>query len=86
MAAVRDARKLAADLFEIPVRIVGRRVACTGRQRPQTDPQLVPPCPDGLERSTWPEPDFTPETVHLNGGGQSVAVLVDALGDADAAG
>ena len=83
VAAVRDARKLALDLLEIPLGIVRQGVACAGRERPQAHPQFVPTAPDGLQRRTRWEAELALDPVHLDGGGEAVAVLVDALGDPD---
>ena len=85
VAAVRDARKLAIDLFQIPFRIVGQGVACAGRKRPQARAQLVAPRSDGLQRGVRGKTDLALDPVHLDGRGKPVAVLVDALGDADPA-
>ena len=85
MPAVRDADEGAADLLEIPGRVVGQRLPRAGRPRAETGAQGVPARPDGLERRAGREADLALDAVDLDGGGESVAVPVDALGDANAA-
>ena len=64
---------------EIPFRIVAQGVPCPGWQRSQTRARLVPPRPDGLEGRTAGEAGLALDAVDLDGGGESVAVLVDFL-------
>ena len=70
---------------ETPSGVMSERMPVGGRERPQARAHLVPPRPDGLERRAWREADCVLDAVHLDGGGEPVAVLVHALGDADAA-
>ena len=60
-------------------------VPTAGQEGPQAGPQLVAVRPDGLERGAVREADLALHAVDLGGGGEPVAVLVDALGDAHAA-
>ncbi|MCY4511213.1 MAG: hypothetical protein OXG35_30255 [Acidobacteria bacterium] len=82
MPAIRDTDELAADLLEIPVGIVSQGVPFAKRECPEARAQFVPPCPDGLERRAGREADLALDAVHLDGGGEPITVLVDALGDA----
>ena len=60
-------------------------VPAAGRERAEAGPQFVTLRPDGLERSAGRETDFALDAVDLDGGGQSVPVPVDALGNPHAA-
>ena len=80
---IGEAAERGADLIEIPHRIAGQRTASALTVETKAHPQLVPPCPNGLDRRAGWEADLALDPVHLDGGGESVAILVDALGNAD---
>jgi len=84
-AAVAEADQGALHLVEVPPGVVTEGMPPTGREGPQAGAQLVAVRPDGLERRAAREADLALDAVDLDGGGEPVAVLVDALGDAHAA-
>ena len=84
-AAVAEADEGALHLVEVAPGIVAGGVPPPGRERPQAGTQLVAFRPNGSERGGGPEADLALDAVDLDGGGEPVAVLVDALGAADAA-
>ena len=84
-AAVAEADQGALDLAEVAAGVVVEGVASAFGERAQAGPQLVAARPDGLERRAGREAALAMDAVHLHGGGEPVAVLVDALGDAAAA-
>ena len=84
-AAVAEADQGTLDLAEVAAGVVVEGVSSAFGERAQAGPELVAARPDGLERRAGREADLALDAVHLDGGGESVAVLVDALGDADAA-
>ena len=83
--AVVEGDQRAADLIEVAAGVVAEGVALAFGERPQAGAQLVAARPDGLERGAGREADLALDAVDLDGGGEPVAVAVDALGDADAA-
>ena len=73
-------------LIEVSPGVVVESAPVAFRERPQAGAKFVAPRPDGLERRAGGEADLALDAVDLDGGREPVAVAVDALGDADAAG